>query len=343
MKRNLIFILISLPFISFCQRKALPKIEILQSGVNTSLRGLSVVNNNIIWVSGSNGTVGKSTNGGKNFKWMTVSGFEKTDFRDIEAFDASTAIIMGIGQPAYILRTSDGGDSWKVVYENKTEGMFLDAMDFRDIRNGIVVGDPINGRLFIARTADGGSTWTELPESNRPLADSGEAFFAASGTNVRYLYNQSVVMITGGLNSRLLYDFVPQNTEMTKGKPAAGAFSVAVYDHFKNSKANKLVIVGGDYQNETSPENNCFLSINAGKTWSRPKTPPHGYRSSVEFLNRETLVTCGPTGVDYSFDNGKNFFLISKQGFHVCRLARMGNTVFLAGSNGTVGKLVWGE
>jgi photosystem II stability/assembly factor-like uncharacterized protein len=108
----------------FAQRKALPKVEILNTGVKTSIRGLSVVNNNVVWVSGNNGMVGKSSNAGKNWKWMTVKGFEKNDFRDIEAFDANTAIIMAIADPSYILKTTDGGDTWKVVYENKTKGMF---------------------------------------------------------------------------------------------------------------------------------------------------------------------------------------------------------------------------
>src|SRR5215831_7049225 len=84
-----------------------PAIEMLTNGTNTSLRGLSVVNDNVIWVSGSNGTVGRSTNGGKDWKWYQVKGFEKTDFRDIEAFDGVTAVIMGVGEPAYILRTID--------------------------------------------------------------------------------------------------------------------------------------------------------------------------------------------------------------------------------------------
>src|SRR6187549_4164108 len=92
----------------FSQRKALPKVEILNTGVKTSIRGLSVVNNNIVWVSGSNGMVGKSSNAGKNWKWMVVKGFEKSDFRDIEAFDANIAIIMAIAEPenapAYILK-----------------------------------------------------------------------------------------------------------------------------------------------------------------------------------------------------------------------------------------------
>src|SRR5215467_12931421 len=104
-----------------------PRVVMLTSGTQTSLRGLSVVNDNVIWVSGSHGTVGKSLNSGKNWNWMTVKGFEGKDFRDIEAFDANTAIIMAVDSPAYILKTVDGGATWKVVYENKTKGMFLDA------------------------------------------------------------------------------------------------------------------------------------------------------------------------------------------------------------------------
>ena len=328
---------------TFSQRKKLPKVEIIHSGVNTSLRGLSVVNNNVIWVSGSNGMVGKSTNAGKNWKWMTVKGFEKTDFRDIEAFDANTAIIMGIAEPAYILKTTDGGDTWKVVFENKTKGMFLDAMDFRDLRNGIVVGDPVDGKFFMAKTNDGGNSWNQVSEEQRPNADEGEAFFASSGTNIRYLSNGSLVFVSGGKNSRLFYDNIPFETLMTKGKESAGAFSVAVYDNYKNTSANKILIVGGDYSADSLTANNCFVSNTGGKTWIVPKTSPNGYRSCVEFLNKETLVTCGTNGVDYSFDGGKNWYLISKEGFHVCRFARFGNTVYLAGSNGKIGKLVWGD
>ncbi|RYZ49723.1 MAG: oxidoreductase, partial [Sphingobacteriales bacterium] len=58
-----------------------PEVEILTTGTKTSLRGLSVVNDNILWVSGSGGVVGRSSNGGKTWKWVTVPGFEKTEFR----------------------------------------------------------------------------------------------------------------------------------------------------------------------------------------------------------------------------------------------------------------------
>ena len=128
-----------------------PKVEILTSGTKTSIRGLSVVNDNIVWVSGSNGMVGRSNDAGKSWKWFDAKKFvpvhdslkSRIDFRDIEAFDGATAIIMAIASPAYILKTNDGGETWKVVYENKDAGMFLDAMEFWNEQSGIVIGDPV--------------------------------------------------------------------------------------------------------------------------------------------------------------------------------------------------------
>ncbi|HRD42149.1 MAG TPA: oxidoreductase, partial [Ferruginibacter sp.] len=114
-----------------------------------------------------------------------------------EARHSNTAIIMGIAEPAYILRTVNGGKKWDIVYKNETKGMFLDAMDFYDSNNGMVVGDPIIGKIFLATTADGGKTWQEVPEANRPAADSGEACFASSGTNICMTDKNTYMLITG--------------------------------------------------------------------------------------------------------------------------------------------------
>lgn len=319
-----------------------PEIEILTSGTKTSLRGLSVVNDNVIWVSGSNGVVGKSSNGGKNWKWMTVTGFEKTDFRDIEAFDASTAIIMGISEPAYILKTNDGGETWKVVYENKTKGMFLDAMEFWNPQSGIVIGDPVNGRFFISRTFDGGNSWQDIPLDKRPLADSGEACFAASGTNIRALDRDEAVFISGGLKARLYKrDEVIALPYIIQGKETTGANSISVWDHNKKNGGKKMIVVGGDFNADSSHEKNCAITNDGGKTWSAPRTPPHGYRSCVEFVSKSDVFSCGLNGVDYSANGGNDWQWISKEGFHVCRIAKFGTSIFLAGSNGKIGKIVW--
>ena len=239
--------------------------------MKTSIRGLSVVTDNVLWVSGSNGTIGKSTNGGKNWKWMTVKGFEKTDFRDIEAFNATTAIIMAVAEPAFILKTNDGGETWKVVYENKTKGMFLDAMEFWNEQAGIVIGDPLDGKFFIARTFDGGDTWREIPSEKLPKADAGEACFAASGTNIRALDRDEAVFVTGGMKSRLFTKEDPIDLPIIQGKETTGANSIAVFDNYKLKGGSKMVIVGGDFNSDSSSKNNCFYSNNHGKTWRSPQ------------------------------------------------------------------------
>src|ERR1700722_11826249 len=87
-------------------------------GKPTSIRGLSVVDDSIAWLSGSKGTVAITHNGGKTWDWQQVKGFETSDFRDIEAFSDKEAIVMSSGTPALILKTTDGGINWKVKYNN---------------------------------------------------------------------------------------------------------------------------------------------------------------------------------------------------------------------------------
>lgn len=320
-----------------------PTVEILTSGTKTSLRGLSVVNDNILWVSGSGGVVGKSSNGGKTWKWITVPGFEKTEFRDIEAFDANVAVIMGIGEPAYILKTNDGGDTWKVVYENRDKGMFLDAMDFSTPRDGMVIGDPINGKAFIAFTHDSGNSWEVLPSAdNRAALDSGEAFFASSGTNLRLFENGQYYLASGGTRARLIGPDGTVVLPLLQGKESTGANSIDIFDNGIPIKpGNRMVIVGGDFAADSSREKNCVYTTNGGKTWHAPKTPPHGYRSCVEYLSKKDLLACGLNGVDYSDDGGKNWQWISKEGFHVVRIARLGTTIYLAGNKGRVARINW--
>ena len=311
-------------------------VQVLINDKKISFRGLSVVSDKIVWVSGSQGTVGKSLDSGKTFTWITVKGFEKTDFRDIEAFDAKTAIIMGIAEPAYILKTTDGGNNWKTVYVNNTKGMFLDAMEFWNEMSGIVIGDPINNKMFIARTFDGGNTWRDIPGQNYPAVDSGEACFASSGTNIRALNKQEAVFITGGLRSRLFIRDKKIDLPILQGKETTGANSVAVK---VVKKKTTLIIVGGDFTTKDSTSKNCVITNDGGLTFTTPAAAPHGYRSCVEYLKDNNWISCGLNGIDYSTDNGSTWAWISKEGFHVCKKAKKGKAVFFAGA-GKIGKLI---
>lgn len=346
MTKNLpltIFFCVLIFSLSGFRPKLEPEVIVLTQGTKTSLRGLSVVNDNVVWVSGSNGLVGRSTNAGKNWNWITVKGFEDKEFRDIEAFDANTAIIMAVAEPAYILKTTDGGETWKVVFEDKTKGMFLDAMDFATPLHGRVIGDPINGQTYMAETRDGGNTWEQLRlPHNRLAVDSGEAFFAASGTNIRLFANDDFFIVSGGRKSRMITDELITDLPLLQGKESTGANSIDVFDDgIPDRPSRRMIVVGGDFSDKNLKDKNCYYSYDGGKKWKYPKRPPNGYRSCVEFLSKNDVLACGLNGVDYSADGGKNWDWISKESFHVNRIAKLGTSIYLAGENGKVGKIVW--
>ncbi len=309
-------------------------VELLETNSKASLRGLSVVSNKIIWASGSGGTVLRSIDGGVTWEQKKVPGYEKTDFRDIEAFDKKNAVIMGIDTPAVILITKDGGETWQQTYYNNKAGMFLDAMEFWNLNSGIVIGDPIDGKFFILRTFDGGKKWQEIPLANRPVADSGEACFASSGTNIAKISNDEAVFVTGGLKSNLFVRDKKIQLPILQGKESTGANAIAV----KNKKY--YMIVGGDFTKATDTTANCFFTTDAGETFIRPTTPPIGYRSGVAYTGKKVWFTCGLNGVDLSKDDGLNFENISTVSFHAVKKARKGKAVFFSGGGGRIGKLV---
>ncbi len=320
-----------------------PTINILDSGRKTSLRGLNILDDNIVWASGSNGTVARSTDGGKIFEWLLVQGYEQRDFRDVEAFDANTALIMAVAEPAIILKTKDSGKTLKKVFEDTAKGMFLDAMDFiTDGAIGQVIGDPIGNTPFRAITFDQGEVWRKIYPSGSWFFDDtlakGEAFFAASGTNIKLINTRHVheplpAFVSGGTESNIFY-ISKVGLPLIQGKESTGANSL------DSRSDGDLIVVGGDFTNDKNTAGNCALSNDFGKTWIKPKTSPHGYRSCVEYITKDKLITCGTSGVDISNDGGMNWELISTQSFHVCQKAKKGSKVFLAGANGKIATLM---
>lgn len=307
----------------------------LQQTRHTSIRGLSVVNNTIAWVSGSNGTVGISTTGGKTWEWMQIKGFEKADFRDIEAFSGKEAIIMSSGTPALILKTIDGGVNWKLNYQNNDKAYFLDAMDFTGNKHGFIMGDPIDGHFLLLETKNAGDTWEVV--SNPPAALKGEAAFAASGTCI-CINNNDLFIVTGGSNSRLLsspvnqIEWIVKPLPLTDGTASRGAFS------FTKGK-NQTVIVGGDYAKNTKADSVAYVipAKRSNDQRNLPITGPAGYQSCVEYLGDNTYISTGTSGSNLTIDGGVSWFKIDTTSYNVCRKAKHGTLVLLAGDGGKIG------
>ncbi len=305
-----------------------------QKGV--SIRALSVPSSKVIWASGSKGMVAKSINEGLSFEWMQVKGYEKRDFRAMHAWSDQEAIIVAIASPAVILKTFDGGASWNKVYENADTSMFLDALQFRDENNGTVIGDPINGHLFVLTTNNKGATWNKMSNSFfKSTLNNGEAFFASSNSNLIHL-GKELVFVTGGLSSRLWKNGIAEAFPLLQGKSSTGANSIAI-----SPNGNRLVIVGGDFANDTIASQNIVgyqKQISDKKiTWKQlVLSSPNGYKSCVEFIDNNQIISCGTSGVDLSIDKGASWEKISDASFHIVKKHPTKKGAYLAGGGGRI-------
>ena len=322
-------------FLLFVSEAKAQHIELLQQDNPTSIRGLSVVDDSVAWISGSKGYIAITTNGGKTWTWQQIKGYEQADFRDIEAFSTKEAIIMSSGTPALILKTTDGGQSWQLKYKNTDTAYFLDAMDFADTKHGYILGDPINNKFLLLETKDGGNTWNSF--NNPPAALQNEAAFAASGTCLR-TNNQNILIVSGGPTARLFnyskstkqWNILP--VPITKGESSKGAFSIAKND-------NEIVIVGGDYSHDKRTDSTACYSTSDGTKWQLAASFPSGYQSCVEYIKDKTFLSTGTPGTNITTNSGQTWTKIDTTSYNVCRKAKHGTLVLLAGNNGKIGIL----
>src|SRR5262245_2732805 len=324
----------------FCYGFA-PDWQVQPSGTSARLRGVSAVSSTVAWASGSSGTWLRTTDGGKNWRAMTVHGAGTLDFRDIEAFDAKTAYLLSIGEGerSRIYKTTDAGLSWVLQFTNRKPKAFFDAMAFWDVNNGIAVSDPVDGRLVIIKTTDGGATWNEPRDMKMPAASEGEGAFAASGTCITVEGRNNVWIATGGKVARVFRSTNRGNTwevadtPMICGEASTGSFSIA----FRDSQNG--LIVGGDYKKEGEARDNAARTTDGGRTWKLTSLPG-GFRSGISYVReagRTVIVLVGPSGSDYSTDDGMTWTSFGAAGYHALSFGRQSGG-WAVGEGGRIGK-----
>lgn len=302
-----------------------------------SLRGLSVVNEKVVWASGTGGTYLRTIDGGVNWTIGVVPDADKLDFRDVAAFDENTAYLLSIGdgETSRIYKTADGGKNWKLQFQNKNPKVFLDALAFWDSTHGMAMGDPVEGRYFLLETTDG-ETWKPIENLQMPNAKTGEAAFAASGTCILTNGKTDVFLVSGGNDARVFRSenrgvtWLVSETPIVKGTAGSGIFSLAMFD-----KSNG-VIVGGNYEKPNEINNNLAFTKDGGKNWLSGKGL-NGYRSGVVFVDKKTLITVGTGGSDLSVDSGKLWKNLDKENYNSVQ-AKGKNAVWAVGANGLVAR-----
>lgn len=306
-------------------------------------RGMSVVSDKIVWLSGSKGTVIRTINGGESWDTLNPKGYSRKDFRDVHAWNANEALIMSSGDSSVFLKTSDGGQSWRLVYSNNSRRIFFDALDFKGAK-GIAAADPLplnqnpnnnsigTKTFYFVRSSDVGEHWEWIGNIISPV-DSSEAMFAASGSVVQLAETGSAkfyfLFVTSGNHPRLLNS----QGQCISYLPILQGLGCGPYSFFEGKKG-VICCVGGNYVLPAKRDSTSIYSLDSGKTWKLSKSMPMGYRSCVCADDKNTVWACtGTNGSDISYDHGQTWFPTKIKGYNVCAFSK--KYLWLAGNKGS--------
>jgi len=330
-----------------------PTLTPQNSGTTNGLIAVSPVNDRVVWASGRAGTFVLTTDGGKHWKAGVVPGAEALQFRDVQGVSEKVAYLQSIGgNPTdfRIYKTTDGGATWTMQFQNQNANAFYDCFAFWTPRRGISHSDSVSGVFPDLRTTDG-KHWEDI-SGNMPPALPGEASFAASGTCVATFGLREAWIATGGstaarvLATRDGGDTWNAYDTPLVSSPSAGAFSVAFRDPWHG-------IVGGGDLDPTDPNNaRTAVSEDGGRTWTLTNAPPVtgaifglSYAHSTSLLadfgeaSRTVVVTANAGGAAWTPDEGKTWYpLTGVTGYWAVAFASP-EAGWLVGVNGTILKV----
>jgi hypothetical protein len=388
--------------------------QMQDSGTTAGLRGIDSVDGTVAWASGTGGTILKTTDGGAHWQKCAVPDGDKDgatlDFRGVQAWDATTAIVMasGPGDKSRLHKTADGCKSWTLLLKNTDPDGFYDAFTFWDRRHGFLLGDPVksmpfardnpalmdsykkhwverlkSARFLTLETRDGGMRWEHWPIRRADLIDpgpKGSAAFAASNSSLLIPPQQDPATarddlrastngwigvggkggarVFQGLNvlpdvaapGAEAYGFAwakATSTPIAGGTNSSGVFSLAYRDSYRpdtevlfkggggtNITNWQFVAVGGDYTKPNESAGTAAWSADGGEHWTAPTTPPHGYRSTVQWSEALKLwITAGTNGSDISRDDGRTWQPLDDGNWNALSLP------FIVGPKGRIARL----
>lgn len=346
MKRIIIIIFALLLFTS-CNQDYKPRnfdtVNIKEFKIDSvSIRTIQIVNKNKVIYAGSNGDIGFYDDNETNISTILGMTYQDTiipNFRSL-ASNGKAIFALSIGNPALMYKVFRGES--EIVYKEKHEKVFYDSMKFFDDNmHGIAVGDPTEDCASILLTSDRGKTWNKVSCDKLPKFEDGEAFFAASNTNIKTI-GKTVWIASGGKKARILKStdygktWVIYNTPIIQGNGPQGIYSIDFADD------NNGIIIGGDYSKPLENKANKAITNDGGKTWSLVADGQNpNYKSCVQYVpdtNGQEIFAVGKTGISFSNDGGITWKDVSKDSYYTIQFVDK-NTAWLSGSN-KLGKMI---
>jgi hypothetical protein len=100
--------------------------------------------------------------------------------------------------------------------------------------------------------------------------------------------------------------------------------------------------VGGDYRKEREAIDNTAVTSDGGATWTLVKERGlSGFRSAVAWVpgTARSVIAVGPSGVDWSSDDGWSWAPIAGDGFDTLSFSGPARIAWAAGDRGRISKL----
>lgn len=323
-----------------------PVLELQQSGVTALLQAVSVVDSNVVWISGHDATVVRTTDGGRTWSRRVVAGAPDTlQFRDIHALDARTAWILaaGPGDMSRIYRTDDGGSSWTLQWTNPQPAGFYDCLDFWDGRRGVAYGDAVDGELRVLLTDDGGRSWRFVPRSALPAAQTGEGGFAASGLCVHTRPGGRAWIAAGNAARARVFrtsdygrSWVAADAPVENGE-AAGLTAISMRSD------DDGIAFGGDLGVTDRTTDNIARTHDGGRTWTlAPRLSFNGAVYGglhVDIGGDALLLAVGPGGLAAADANGDQWITLDTRAWWGIGTRPGSDATWIAGPSGRIARV----
>lgn len=229
-----------------------------------------------------------------------------------------------------IIRTQDGGSSWKIAYTNSAIG-YLQSIAFSSATNGVAVG--LEGT--IVRTTDGGGTWNVI--SNTGIdSDLNGVSFSTANNGMAVGFNGTILRTSdGGASWTIVRQTVDAQEVLSSIAFANTDTAVAVGTNLQNDYGIILLtknggttwnelpnssgkdLVGVTFSSTTNGvavgwDGTIMRTINGGASWQQISSPSKTLLNAVAFGNKDYGIAVG-NDIFQTIDGGASWTPVNIQ------------------------------
>ncbi len=263
----------------FCQNTYSQWVQ-LTSGTAANLTGISCLNADTCFTSGSSGNIRKTFNAGAAWS-VSGSGSTFANLASIRMFDKNS-IWIGLSQKFH--HTSNGGTAWAAVVPSPATSHTVYDFAFLTATTYLAVGgnpaSTTSGGYLVATSTNAGSTWASVNVSGQP------AMFG-----VQCLNGTDCIAVGGALT---IFKSTDGGAAWVKKDSSTTATEVFYDVHFPTPVVGYAV--GGS---PTTPATGAVMkrTLDGGNTWSPVTLPFVNTLYGVHFVNADSGFVVGNGGI----------------------------------------------